>query len=202
MNWSLPALRLDRLPLGPIRLLASQWRLLAAALTAAAIIHILVTLTSVQFSEAQSYRTLVRGLPVNQVTFAPAVTYQAQPLPFFGADSLYSYCPYDASASRIRISVVLPESGWSLSLHTPKGENFYYVAGTNRQPTNIKLLLVPPGNVFAHGSTEVGKAEQAVPRIKLPHVRGVVILRSPQKGFAYRRRVDEMRSTFKCRAEN
>ena len=177
-----------------------QWRLIASALIAAAIIHILVTLSSSQIEEATSFRVLSEGLPVNQVAFGKPVTYQNQPLAFFSADTLYSFCLYDASASRIGVSAKLPDAGWSLSLHTPQGENFYYLPGSDRRDTDINIVLEPPGNVFAIGSVEVSRDTQSVPTIKLPHVRGLAILRAPIKGFAYRRQVDELRAAFRCQA--
>ncbi|MBU2531761.1 MAG: hypothetical protein KKB37_03400 [Alphaproteobacteria bacterium] len=181
-----------------IRSLLGQWRFGAAALVAGAIIHILVTLSAADFSQTSAFRILSEEIAVNQVTFADPVTSQSQPLPFLSPDSLYTYCLFDASLAQIRVSVTLPDAGWSLSLHTPKGENFYYVPGIVSRETRIELVLDPPGNVFAHGATEVSEATQAIPVVKLPDVRGLVILRSPIKGLAYRRKVDEQRASFMC----
>ena len=188
MTWGLAAL--------------GQWRLITAALIAAAIVHILVTLSAAQIAEATSYKALTRELPVNQVAFSEAVTSKTQPLPFYNADALYSYCRYDASTSRIRVSAKLPDVGWSLSLHTPKGENFYFVPGNTRRMIDINLVLVPPGNVFAHGTTEVSRSNKSIPAVKLPDVRGLVVLRAPIKGLAYRRQVDEQRAAFRCGPQN
>lgn len=200
--WRMPAsARSKWKPLGWLRVILGQWRLLAAALVAAAIIHIVATLTSAQFSEATSFRVLTRDLPVNQVAFGQPVTSVAQPLPFYAPDALHSYCRYDASTSRIRLSAVLPDVGWSLSLHTPKGENFYFVPGIERRTTTVELVLEPPGSVFAYGDLEIAAANQSIPVVKLPDVRGLAILRAPIKGLAYRRQMDELRATFKCRAQ-
>lgn len=184
------------------RAIAGQWRLLSASLVAAAIVHILITLSSAQFAEATSYKVLSENLPVNRVAFGKPVTAAAQPLPFFGPDALYSFCRYDASTTRIRVSAKLPDVGWSLSLHTPRGENFYFVPGNGRRSTDIDLILVPPGNVFSHGNIEVNQSDKTIPRINLPHVRGLVILRAPVKGLAYRRQIDEQRGAFRCQAQN
>ena len=198
----LPALNMDVFRWFPLRWVGGilkQWRLITSALISGVIVHILVTLSSAQFGEAASFKLLTRGLPINQVAFGQSIRANAQPLPFFNADALYSFCHYNASATRIRVSAKLPEAGWSLSLHTPKGQNFYYVPGTDRRETNVELMLEPPGNVFAHGSTEVTQNQQNIPVVKLPHVRGLVILRAPIKGLAYRRQIDEQRAAFKCR---
>ncbi|MGI9475240.1 MAG: hypothetical protein ACR2PI_00920 [Hyphomicrobiaceae bacterium] len=180
----------------------SQWRLLTSAVIAAAIIHILVTLSAAEIGESSSYKALTSELPVNQVAFSGPITAKTQPLPFYNADALYAYCRYDASTSRIRVSAKLPDVGWSLSLHTPKGENFYFVPGNTRRVIDINLVLEPPGNVFAHGTTEVSKSKASIPVIKLPGVRGLVILKAPIKGLAYRRMVDEQRAEFRCAPQN
>jgi len=179
-----------------------QWRLITAALIAAAIVHILMTLSAAQIAEATSYKMLTRELPVNQAAFSEPITAKTQPLPFYNADALYSYCRYDASTSRIQVSAKLPDVGWSLSLHTPKGENFYFVPGNARRVTDIDLVLQPPGNVFAHGTTEVSNSKKNIPVIKLPGVHGLVVLRAPIKGLAYRRQVDEQRAAFRCGPQN
>ena len=180
--------------------IVGQWRLIAAALVAAAIIHILVTLSSAQIAEATAYKVLSKGLPINQVAFGKPITAKDQPLAFFSPDALYSFCRYDASTARIGVSAKLPDVGWSLSLHTPKGQNFYYVPGSSDRDTNIKLILEPPGNVFALGTTEVGSDNQGIPVIKLPDVHGLIILKAPIKGLSYRRQTDEQRAAFSCLA--
>lgn len=177
-----------------------QWRLITAALVAGGIIHILVTLSSAQIAEATAFKVLAKGLPVNQVAFGTPVTAKAQPLPFFSPDALYSYCLYDASTARISVAAKLPDVGWSLSLHAPGGENFYFVSGTSDRETDVRLILEPPGNVFALSNIEVGGADQGIPLVKLPNVRGLIILKAPIKGLAYRRQSDEKRAAFSCQA--
>lgn len=185
-----------------LRRALGQWRLIASALVAAAIIHILVTLSSANFTEATSYTALTRDLPVNEPAFGKMVTVATQPLPYFSPDALYSYCHYDASRARVRVSATLPDTGWSLSLHTPKGQNFYYVPGIEKRATNVELVLAPPGNVFAQSGPAIEQADHSIPVVKLPEVKGLIILRAPIKGYAYRRAVDEARGSFRCWTQN
>ena len=88
-----------------------EWKLIAAALVAGAIIHILATLHGADIGQSRAYVTLTRDLPTNQVVFAGPVTPDTQPLPYFAPGSLYSFCRYDASTSRIRVAAALPEAG-------------------------------------------------------------------------------------------
>jgi uncharacterized membrane protein len=178
-----------------------EWKLVAAALVAGAIIHIVATLHGADIVQSRAYANLTRDLPSNQVVFAAPVTPENQPIPFFAPGSLYSYCHYDASTARIGLTVKLPEAGWSLSLYSPKGENFYYVAGTDARETDVKLVLVPPGNVFVDAAlANAPGAGPVIPEVRLPAAEGLAILRAPIKGFAYQRRADERRGSFQCAA--
>jgi uncharacterized membrane protein len=182
-----------------VRLIAGEWKLIAAALVAGAIVHIVATLNGANFAQSRAFTALASDLPVNQVVFQPAITPETQPLPYFAPGSLYAYCRFDASTARIRVNAVLPEAGWSLSLYTPKGENFYYVAGTDVRETDVKLVLVPPGNIFVDAApANTPDAGPVVPRVQLPDAEGLMILRAPIKGFAYLRRADERRAGFRC----
>ncbi len=183
------------------RLIAGEWKLIAAALVAGAMIHILATLYGANIAQSRAFTAIAGRLPVNQAVFADPVTPVNQPLPFFAPGSFYSYCRYDASMARVRLTAKLPGAGWSLALYTPKGENFYYVAGTDARETDVKLILVPPGNIFvdaAPANTPV--SGPVVPRVQLPEAEGLAILRAPIKGYAFRRQADEQRGAFRCRS--
>ncbi len=185
-----------------LHLILAQWRLAVTALILGAIIHILVTLSAAQIDQSSAYRILTRNLPPNQVAFAKPFGTKNQPLPYLDPGAFYSFCRYDASTSRIRVSAKLAAVGWSLSLHTPRGDNFYYVPGTDRRVTDVELVLEPPGNVFAPAETEVAPPATRIPVVKLPAAKGLVILRAPIKGLEYRRRADELRANFSCRIKN
>ncbi len=183
-----------------LRFALGQWRLVTSALVAGAIIHILVTIVWADFNQSSAYRVLTRDLPTNEVVFAKPITAEAQPLPFMHPDALYAYCAYDASTTQVRLTATLHGPGWSLSLHTPQGENFYYVPGSTDRVTNIQLVLQPPGNVFTSRRLEIDANSKVIPVVRVPRTRGVAILRAPVKGLAYRRLIDEQRSQFKCNA--
>ncbi len=176
----------------------SQWQLIAAACVAAAIIHIIATLSVSRTEHSLSIARLSQGLPDNTVVVLPPITTNAHPLPFLAPDARYALCLFDATASLIRVSTVLPETGWSLSLHAPNGDNFYFVPGIDGRETNVELQLRPPGGRFLSNDVEVVRGERLVPEVNLPAPRGLAILKAPTKGLAYRRQVDEQLSAFRC----
>jgi len=181
-----------------VGIILAQWRLLLAALVAAAIVHIWTTLSAMDQPIMPGYATIVRNLPVNKITYLDPITPETQPLPFMMPDSLYAICRFDASTASIQLTASLPEAGWSLSLHAPNGDNFYFVPGTDARVTKLDLVLQPAGAAYltAPGSQIARGVER--PKVHLPVAEGIAILRAPIKGLAYRRLTDEMRSVFGC----
>lgn len=181
-----------------LRFIARQWRLLLAATVAAAIVHIWTTLSAMEATVVPGYRALVKDLPINKVSFLDPIEPGNQPLPFMMPDALYAICRFDATETTIRLVANLPEAGWSLSLHAPNGDNYYFVPGTNARETKLDVILQPTGATFL--SIPSGTLPQSTekPKILLPNPRGIAVLRAPIKGLAYRRQSDEQRSQFRC----
>lgn len=183
-----------------LRLILNHWRLLLSAFTAGAIIHIWTTLTTVPSEDSPAYQQLVAELPVNKIAYLPEVTPETQKLPFMMPDVRYAICPFDATNGPIRINAAIPAPGWSLSLHTPNGENFLYVQGTDDRATNVNILLRAPGTVIeAKNISEIQPSRQT-PEFKLTHAIGVAIYSAPIGAFAYRRMADEQLNSFRCQA--
>jgi uncharacterized membrane protein len=184
-----------------LKMIGGEWKLIASALVAGAMLHIAATLYGANIAQSRAFTTLAGKLPINEVVFADAVTPENQPLPFFAPGSFYSYCRYDASTARVGLTAKLPGIGWSLSLYTRKGENFYYVAGKDVRETDVRLVLVPPGNLFVDASpANTPQSGPAIPRVALPEAEGIAILRAPIKGHAFRRQADEQRGAFRCQS--
>jgi uncharacterized membrane protein len=179
--------------------IARQWRLLLAALVAAAIVHIWTTLSAMQEAVVPGYTALVKDLPVNRVSFLKPLAPGSQLLPFMMPDSLYAICRFDATGSTIRLVANLPEAGWSLSLHAPNGDNYYFVPGSDARQTKLDIILQPSGATFLRIPRGGVPQTTERPKVLLPNPHGIAVLRAPIKGLAYRRMIDEQRSAFVCR---
>jgi len=181
-----------------LKFIARQWRLLLAASVAAAIVHIWTTLSAMEATVVPGYRALVKDLPINKVSFLDPIEPGNQPLPFMMPDALYAICRFDATDTTIRLVANLPEAGWSLSLHAPNGDNYYFVPGTNARQTRLDVTLQPTGATFLAIPSGTLSQNTEKPKILLPDPHGIAVLRAPIKGLAYRRLSDEQRSAFRC----
>jgi len=165
---------------------------------AAGIVHIWTTLRAMEGRQSPGYTQLIADRPVNAPTYLKPITPSFQPLPFMMPDSFYAVCPYDTAKTAVRLKADLLDAGWSLSLHTPDGANFYFVPGTALRITRLDLTLQPAGTAFLAPPGLDHASNVQRPKILLAHPRGVAIVRAPIEGLAYRRTIDESLNGFGC----
>jgi uncharacterized membrane protein len=164
-----------------------QFRVIALALFAVLILHILATLAAPRLAPSTAYSRLADLLPVNSMQILPPIAPGAQPLPFMGPDSRYAMCRFDSTKGPVQISAVLPGAGWSLSLFTDKGDSLYTSVAQPGRRTEISLVLVTSDEKFAGLTPEAaGQSVKEDRSLSLPAKRGIAILRAPDQGLAYK----------------
>lgn len=174
--------------------------LAAAALFAAAILHILATLATPHLIPTSGYGRLAGELPENTMQILPAVTPDAQPLPFLSPDARYAICRFDTRKGAVSLSAVLPDPGWVLALFSPAGDNFFTsVASPERRP-DVSILLVPGDDAWRLG-TEAGPAVAVTQDsvLTIPANEGIAVIRAPDRGEAYRPRAMAELKRASCR---
>ncbi len=164
--------------------------LVAAALFASAILHILATLATPALTPSSGYSRIARDLPTNAMQILPAVTPDAQPIPFFSPDARYAVCRFDTRNGAVSLTAILPDPGWVLSLYSPDGDNFFTsVAGPDRRP-NVAILLVPGEETWrSSGGATPNVAVTQDATLTIPAHKGIAIIRAPDRGEAYRTQV-------------
>lgn len=164
-----------------------NWRILAATFCAAGILHISATLAAPELASAPAYARLSRLLPENKMAVLPAITADTQPLPFLSPDARYAMCAFDSSKGTVEIKATLPEPGWTLSLHSPDGDNFYTAVAQPGRETEVALLLIPTDERFAGLTPEAKGQSNAETSVSLTLVAslGVAVLRAPDLGMAH-----------------
>jgi len=182
----------------------ANWQLILAAPVAAGILHICATFAAPYLTAASAYSRLAPGLPVNRMQLLPVAAAGAEPLPFASPDARYAMCRFNTSAGPVDVSATLPpDLGWTLTVVTPEGDNIYATASVPSRPTPVSLVLVPSEDAFLGVTTEArGIANSATPPTAVAATRGIIVVRGPDKGFAYQQQVETMLRDAKCRARS
>lgn len=163
--------------------------LAAAAIFAAAILHILATLATPSLIPTSGYGRLAGDLPENTMQVLADVTPNTQPLPFFAPDGRYAACRFDTRNGPVNLSAVLPEPGWMLALFSPDGDNFFTSVGSPSRRPDVSILLVAAGDEswrLAASPTNVAVTQDSVLTISANE--GLALIRAPDRGEAYRQR--------------
>lgn len=183
----------------------SRARVIVIAALTAAIIHILATLGAPRLAGSTPFAKLAPIAPLHKfevlAPIAPNTVEKphAQPLPFMASDVRYAMCRYDTSKGPVTVTARLPGRGWTLSLYTPEGDNFYTAAGQEGQLHDIALQLTPIADRFLGLTPEArGKVSEATSTLSMATGRGLAVLRGPDRGIAYRGETEGILRSASC----
>lgn len=179
-----------------------NWQLIIAAPVAAAILHICATMAAPYLTADTAYSRLAPALPVNKMRVLKPVAPGKEPLPFLSPDVRYAMCRFDTSQGPVTVAASLPpDPGWTLTVHSPHGSNLYAAASTPGRRTPISLVLVPSVDRFLGVTPEARGIPRATqPPLAITATHGIVVVRGPEKGFAYTRQVDAELKKARCSA--
>jgi uncharacterized membrane protein len=162
------------------------WRTVIGALLLGGIIHILATLAVPYAGTTTAFARLRESLPANRMVLLPPPAPGKEVLPFLTPDAVYAMCRYDLSTESLVVRVAMAHTGWTLSMHTPQGENFYVMPSQALRRNEITLTVVPAvdrSHEFLPTPRRVGAADSD---IASPSTEGVVMVRAPLKGLSWR----------------
>lgn len=184
-----PRARLPRLSL----------HVLAVALVTAGIVHITSTLAIPFMSASTGYERLATGIPLNTMRVLPLAAPGSELLPFNDPEQQLAVCPFDLSAGPLTVAAVLPDSGWSLSIYSPLGDNYYAIAAASLRQPDVTLVIEPSKmtllNLFGIGTAPNFDAS----RVAAPDSRGIVVIRAPRKGQAFEPSTAAILARARCR---
>jgi uncharacterized membrane protein len=163
-----------------------NWRVIAAALFAVGILHILATLAAPELAASRAYDRLAGKLPLNTMQLLPPITPSTQPLPFLSPDARYALCRFDTGNGAVSVTASLPGPGWILALYSTQGDNFFASVAQPGRRTEVSLLLVPVEerfNLLAPKSLDAGNEKDAT--LTVAAQTGLAVLRAPDQGQAY-----------------
>jgi uncharacterized membrane protein len=170
-----------------------SWRTLLAAALLGGIVHILATFAASVAAGGHAYGLLIDQLPANRMLVLPQQSPGKQLLPELPPDMLYAMCRYDLQVGVLAVRATVVGPGWSLSVHTPQGSNFYVLTGQPDRSTDVSFLLVPSN------PDPIPRRESAADtQIASPSLTGVVVLRAPLRGLAWTAETEAILQRASC----
>jgi len=163
-----------------------DWRTVAGAVLLGGILHIAATLAVTAVGPGNAFQRMRDTLPVNRMVILPPIVPGKEPLPFMVPDALYAMCRYDLSSNPVNVSAALADSGWTVSLHTPQGDNFYVVPAQQLRRPELSFMLVPGGERISEFAPTPRRANNPDNQIASPSLEGLVVVRAPLRGMAWR----------------
>ncbi|HJU32713.1 MAG TPA: DUF1254 domain-containing protein [Hyphomicrobiaceae bacterium] len=177
----------------------ASWRTLLAAALLGGVIHIAATMAVPFVSAGHALSRLRDALPVNSMVVLPPAAPGKQLLPFLAPDALYAMCRYDISVDSLVVTAPMAQAGWTLSLHTPQGDNFYVMPGQEGRQGDITLTVVPSAErlgEFVFTPRRISPTDTNVPS---PSWQGLVVIRAPLRGLAWRPETEAALQRATCR---
>ncbi len=173
----------------------------AIAATLVGIVHICITFAMPALTGSNTFKKFAGTLPSNRLDVLPPIAPGNQPLPFMAPDSRYAVCRYDTTAGSVAVNIGLPDAGWMLALYSLEGDNFYYVVGQSGRRISLSLLLVPPSDQVLGTSAEaqpLGPAGPAGAPVTVATRQGLLFVRAPERGAAYRQEIEAELRKARC----
>lgn len=174
------------------------WRTAVGAVLLGGIIHITATMAVPLVSSGHAFARLRDALPANRMIVLPPPTAGKQPLPFLAPDAVYALCRYDVSADSLMVRVAMGDVGWTLSLHTPQGDNFYVMPAQPQRQGEVSLTIVPGIDRLGEFVAAPRRITGQETNVASPSWEGIVMVRAPLKGLAWRAETEALLRRASC----
>jgi uncharacterized membrane protein len=166
-------------------------------LVGAGIVHICATFATPYVLGSGAPERLAEELAPNQLVVLRPPTPQTQLIPFQDPHTYHALCRYDVRATPVLVRASLAGTGWTLSIYTASGENFYFVPGQDQRQTEVSALLVPTDDEHTAVASAFQGAGSAI-QVPVPAPTGVVVLRAPVKAQGYRSDIEARLAQAAC----
>jgi uncharacterized membrane protein len=171
------------------------WRTIAAGLLTGGIIHILATFAAPVFGSGNVFATLRGTLPQNTMVIVPLAAPGKQILPYAPPDALYAICRFDLSGGPVNVTAAIVDAGWVLSMHTPRGDNFYVMPRQLLRRDEVTFTIVPANTEHGRAPKVAGPSDT---QVTSPTVEGLLVVRAPLKGVAWQAETEAQLKRSSC----
>ena len=172
-----------------LTLLRPEWKHVAAAICAAGILHVCVTLASPVLIISPAYAKLAAKLDLHKLVVLPEQSPKRQTLPYMGPEWRYAACRFETKSGHVFVTAKLPSPGWALSIFTPEGDNIYSAVAPPGRTLDVSVKVVPSEDRFVGLSLDRKKTSAGTGRaLTIAATEGLVLIRAPDQGTPYARR--------------
>jgi uncharacterized membrane protein len=172
-------------------------RAVVLGLVGAGIVHICATFATPQVLGSGAPERLAEELAPNQLVVLRPPTPQTQLIPYQDPHTYHALCRYDVRTTPVLVRASLAGTGWTLSIYTSGGENFYFVPGQDQRQTEVSALLVPTGDEYADLASAPQGGGSAI-QVPVPTPTGLIVLRAPVKAQGYRSDIEARLAQAAC----
>jgi uncharacterized membrane protein len=148
-----------------------------ATLLVAAIVHIVVVLTTPRVATRDAYARLAARGRVNETVALPPAQPGERLLPYADPAVATAFCLYDLSAGPIRVRAPIGRAFASISFHSRHGVAFYALTDRAGGRGVMEAVLATPDDVRAMAARDDEESPSRDLRIAAPDPRGFVMVR-------------------------
>ena len=77
-------------------------------------------------------------------------------------DVRYAFCRFDLSNGPVRLRAAVADDLWLIALYTPKGDNFYAVAGADMKRAQIDLIIAAADQTVEEAGVDAPESSDEV----------------------------------------
>ena len=175
-----------------------SWRTVIGTVLLGGIIHITATMAVPLVSSGHALARLRDTLPANRMVLLPPPAPGKQPLPFLAPDALYAMCRYDITVDSLIVTAAMAQAGWTLSLHTPQGDNFFVMPAQETRRGDVSLTVVPSAERLGEFVATPRRVSAQETLVASPSWEGLVVVRAPLRGLAWRAETEALLRRATC----
>lgn len=175
-----------------------SWLWAGAGLIAGGVVHVSTILALPLVAPNDAWVRLKSLVAENEMVVLPPTTAGQQPLRFMSSDLRYAVCRYRLAQADLRVRVELLHKAWSVSLYNRLGYNIYTVSGSELRRRNVEFVISRKRDNDVALLPLKDKEAQVAIRVTVPERVGLVVVRAPIIGEAYRGQADRAIKNASC----
>lgn len=179
-------------------LVGGTWLWVIASILFAGILHICAILFLPHLATKSGWARISDLTPLNQILVLPGGVAGKEVLPRMAPDIRYAFCRYSLENGPIRLTVPMASDLWTVSLHTPQGDNFYTISGADVQRGQATFIISAAAPQIVDSTKKSQLKSDSEFSIAPAPKTGLVVIRAPLQGAADLALTNELMTRTNC----